>query len=347
MSQPAPTITTAPVDAEADVKAMAAEIQQKLAKYDQLEQEISKLTQEQATLESYVTNLMASNVRAHKPVNYSEQTFDVSDDSDFEQPSPSAKAPPKKRGRQPKAATDSTEPKAAPAKKKAKQGDSSDEGSEDDHEPQQREGTAETEQISSSPVRRPTEAADEGDRSPPSSRAAPATVKRGTRKVRDDSDSDEEFDQDSGSESDYGDKEVVGKGKKAAETAKPKPTAAAAKTATSRVKKATAPAAKKTAATTTPVKKAAPAIARPALKKSASSQLGSLLKSQSRPTSPKAARPPLTSAGSSGSLSLQMSPGSVRRTGVRGGSGVSSLKSLLGGSTVPRAGLSRRVLPKK
>ncbi|KAJ2020322.1 hypothetical protein GGI14_000909, partial [Coemansia sp. S680] len=67
MSRPAPattttTTTTAPVDAEADVKAMAAEIQQKLAKYDQLEQEISKLTQEQATLESYVTNLMASNV---------------------------------------------------------------------------------------------------------------------------------------------------------------------------------------------------------------------------------------------------------------------------------------------
>ncbi|KAJ2024767.1 hypothetical protein H4S04_008669, partial [Coemansia sp. S16] len=55
MSRPAPatTSTTAPVDAEADVKAMAAEIQQKLAKYDQLEQEISKLTQEQATLESY------------------------------------------------------------------------------------------------------------------------------------------------------------------------------------------------------------------------------------------------------------------------------------------------------
>ncbi|KAJ2756394.1 hypothetical protein GGI19_000875 [Coemansia pectinata] len=65
MSQPAPATTiatTAPVDAEVDAKAMAAEIQQKLAKYDQLEQEISKLTQEQATLESYVTNLMASNV---------------------------------------------------------------------------------------------------------------------------------------------------------------------------------------------------------------------------------------------------------------------------------------------
>ncbi|KAJ2045351.1 hypothetical protein H4S04_005689 [Coemansia sp. S16] len=325
---------------------MAAEIQQKLAKYDQLEQEISKLTQEQATLESYVTNLMASNVRAHKPVNYFEQTFDASDDSDFEQPSPSAKAPAKKRGRQPKASTSSVEPKSSPAKKKTKHDDISDEGSDDDHEPQHREGTAETEQISSSPVRRPTEAADEGDRSPPSSRAAPATAKRGARRVRDDSDSDEEFDQGSGSESDYGGKKVVGKGKKAAETAKPKPTAtAAAKPATSRGKKAAAPAVKKAAATT-PVKKAAPVIARPVLKKSSSSQLGSLLKSPSRPTSPKATRPLLTSAGSSGSLSLQLSPGSMRRTGVRGGGG-SSLMSLLGGSAAPRAGLSRRTLPKK
>ncbi|KAJ1895779.1 hypothetical protein LPJ71_006679, partial [Coemansia sp. S17] len=285
--------------------------------------------------------------RAHKPVNYFEQTFDASDDSDFEQPSPSAKAPAKKRGRQPKTSTSSVEHKASPAKKKTKHGDFSDEGSDDDHEPQHREGTAETEQISSSPVRRPTEAADEGDRSPPSSRAAPATAKRGAKRVRDDSDSEEEFDQGSGSESDYGDKKAVGKGKKAAEIAKPKPTATAtaARPATSRVKKAAAPAVKKVAATT-PVKKAAPVVARPVLKKSSSSQLGSLLKSPSRPTSPKATRPLLTSAGSSGSLSLQLSPGSVRRTGVRGGGG-SSLMSLLGGSAAPRAGLSRRTLPKK
>ncbi|KAJ2115902.1 hypothetical protein IW146_001954 [Coemansia sp. RSA 922] len=290
---------------------------------------------------------MSRSSRAHKPVSYFEQTFDASDDSDFEQPSPSAKAPAKKRGRQPKAPASSVEPKSSPAKKKTKHGDFSDEGSDDDHEPHHREGTAETEQISSSPVRRPTEAADEGDRSPPSSRAAPSTAKRGARRVRDDSDSDEEFDQGSGSESDYGGKKVVGKGKKAAETAKPKPTATAtaARPATSRVKKAAAPAVKKVAATT-PVKKAAPVVARPVLKKSSSSQLGSLLKSPSRPTSPKATRPLLMSAGSSGSLSLQLSPGSVRRTGVRGGGG-SSLMSLLGGSAAPRAGLSRRTLPKK
>ncbi|KAJ2806935.1 hypothetical protein H4S07_003692, partial [Coemansia furcata] len=226
----------------------------------------------------------------------------------------------------------------------------SDDESEAGFEPHHREGTAETEQIPSSPVRRPTEAADV-DRSPPSSRAAPATAKRGARKVMDDSDSDEEFDQGSESESDYGDKKVAGRGKKTADTGKPKPVAAAAKPAASRAKKATAPAAKK-AAPTTPVKKtvpakaATPAIARPALKKSSSSQLGSLLKSPVRPTSPKAARPLLSSPGSSGSLSLQMSPGLVRKTGVRSG-GVSSLKSLLGGSTVPRAGLSRRGLTKK
>ncbi|KAJ2817151.1 hypothetical protein FBU31_006321, partial [Coemansia sp. 'formosensis'] len=302
MSQPPPT-TTATADAEVDVKAMMAEVQQKLAKYDQLEQEISKLTQEQATLESYVTNLMA------------------------------AKAPPKKRGRQPKATSGSTEHRAAPTTKRAKQEDSSedesakpsaapatkakhvdssDDESEAGFEPHHREGTAETEQIPSSPVRRPTEAADV-DRSPPGNRAAPVTAKRGTRKVMDDSDSDEEFDQGSESESDYGDKKVSGKGKKAADTGKPKP-AAAAKPAASRAKKATAPAAKKAAPTTpvkktVPVKTATPAIARPALKKSSSSQLGSLLKSPVRPTSPKAARPLLSSPGSSGSLSLQMSPG--------------------------------------
>ncbi|KAJ2330915.1 hypothetical protein GGH91_006542, partial [Coemansia sp. RSA 2671] len=73
MSQPTPAAATTAADVEMDGKTMIAEIRQKLAKYDQLEQEISKLAQEQATLESYVTNLMSSN------------TFDVSDESDFEQ----------------------------------------------------------------------------------------------------------------------------------------------------------------------------------------------------------------------------------------------------------------------
>ncbi|KAJ2492761.1 hypothetical protein IWW37_001207 [Coemansia sp. RSA 2050] len=272
MSQPASAAAeTTAADVEMDDKAMMAEIRQKLAKYDQLEQEISKLTQEQATLESYVTNLMSSNVRASKPVNYFEQTFDASDESDFAQSSPS--------------------------------------------------------------------------------QAAPTMAKRGTRKAKDDSESDEEFDQDSDSESDYegkGDKKGTGRCKKTAETSKPKQTAVAAKSTASRAKKTGAPAAKKTAtATAAPAKKSTPAIVRPTLKKSTSSQLGSLLKSPSRPTSPKAVRPSLASGGSSGSLSLQVSPVSARKIGMRGGSGVSSLKSLLGGSSVPRAGLSRRVLPKK
>ncbi|KAJ2684564.1 hypothetical protein IWW39_004823 [Coemansia spiralis] len=62
MSQPTPAAATTAADIEMDGKTMMAEIRQKLAKYDQLEQEISKLAQEQATLESYVTNLMSSNV---------------------------------------------------------------------------------------------------------------------------------------------------------------------------------------------------------------------------------------------------------------------------------------------
>ncbi|KAJ2581375.1 hypothetical protein GGH95_002110 [Coemansia sp. RSA 1836] len=240
--------------------------------------------------------------------------------------------------------------------------DSSDDDSDGEAEPPHREGTAETEQVASSPVRHPEGAAEEGheSRSSPVDRAAAVTTKRGARAVRDSaSDSDEDFGGgDSDSESDYGDKESdvdtgKGKGKKAAAPAKPKQAAAPRAKAAAK-KAAAAPAAKK-APPATPARKAvagkvSPAAARPALKKSSSSQLGSLLQSSARPTSPKAAaatRPLLSSPGSLGSLSLQMSPGSARKAGVRGGSGASSLKSLLGGSTVPRAGLSRRVQPKK
>ncbi|KAI8326366.1 hypothetical protein GQ54DRAFT_307596 [Martensiomyces pterosporus] len=45
-----------------DVETMVAELRQGLQKYDSLEQEISRLSQEQKTLENYVANMMASNV---------------------------------------------------------------------------------------------------------------------------------------------------------------------------------------------------------------------------------------------------------------------------------------------
>ncbi|KAJ2803863.1 hypothetical protein H4R20_002725 [Coemansia guatemalensis] len=41
---------------------MLAEIREKLVKYEELEQESSRLAQEQRTLENYVKNLMDSNV---------------------------------------------------------------------------------------------------------------------------------------------------------------------------------------------------------------------------------------------------------------------------------------------
>ncbi|KAJ2894526.1 hypothetical protein IWW38_002555, partial [Coemansia aciculifera] len=236
-----------------DTQAMLAELQQKLAKYDQLELEISKLTQEQATLESYVTNLMASNVftyRTHKPVNYCvEQAFDASDsDSDFEKPSTSVKLSGKKRGRPPAKALGNAEAKAAqapPAKKKARQVYSSDEDDEDgdsgDGEPQRREGTAETEQVMSSPPI--AAAASRGSEravrevevvvSSPPSAGQKTSGKRGAKAVRDDSSSEDDFGGDGGSESesDFGgdmdsddeDKPAKGKGKKAVAAAKPKP----------------------------------------------------------------------------------------------------------------------------
>ncbi|KAJ2853160.1 hypothetical protein J3B02_003267, partial [Coemansia erecta] len=40
---------------------LLALLRTKLAKYDQLEQKIAKLGQEQTTLENYVANMMASN----------------------------------------------------------------------------------------------------------------------------------------------------------------------------------------------------------------------------------------------------------------------------------------------
>ncbi|KAJ1836969.1 hypothetical protein LPJ70_006028, partial [Coemansia sp. RSA 2708] len=71
------------VQTEASTAALLSELQAKLAAYDGLEQEISKLAQEQTTLENYVKNLMDSNVRA-KAVNYYEEVARDSDESDFE-----------------------------------------------------------------------------------------------------------------------------------------------------------------------------------------------------------------------------------------------------------------------
>ncbi|KAJ2001567.1 hypothetical protein GGI04_003686 [Coemansia thaxteri] len=325
-------------DAELDSTAMAAELQKKLEKYDQLEKEIAKLAQEQATLESYVANL----IRSTKTVNYYEARPEESGDSDFDEPSTRAKAASKKRGR-PAKSKSQTPPSSV---KKTKQ---SAEDSED----------SELSDIESSPENGEGQPRDEGSVGTApvlSSSPAPAAAaaKRGSKAARDDSDSDSDaFNEESDTESDYEGEDfvidVVVKGKAKAATEKkpagkkepaaPKKAAAPAKKAAASAKKAAVPAKK----TTTPVKKVLPAVNR------SGSQLGSLLQSPSSPTSPRVARPVLTSSGSSGSLSLQLSPVAKRKIGVRNGGsgGVSSLKSLLGGSTAPRAGLSRRMAAKK
>ncbi|KAJ2397599.1 hypothetical protein GGI23_003475, partial [Coemansia sp. RSA 2559] len=64
---------------------MVAELREKIERYKKLEAEISKVDQEQVTLENYVANMMASTVtRAQKAVNYYEENIDDRDGSDFE-----------------------------------------------------------------------------------------------------------------------------------------------------------------------------------------------------------------------------------------------------------------------
>ncbi|KAJ1668602.1 hypothetical protein EV178_000277 [Coemansia sp. RSA 1646] len=70
---------------------MLVELREKIERYKNLEAEISKLDQEQVTLENYVANMMASTVRmarssnrAYKKVNYYEEKAEESEESDFE-----------------------------------------------------------------------------------------------------------------------------------------------------------------------------------------------------------------------------------------------------------------------
>ncbi|KAJ2780693.1 hypothetical protein H4R18_003334 [Coemansia javaensis] len=94
---------------------------------------------------------------------------------------------------------------------------------------------------------------------------------------------------------------------------------------------------------------AAAAVSKPGPKKSAAGKQGAAAPRPllSPPRAPAAGRPRLTSSGSSGSLSLSLGSPARSPGGVKRRAGGASLKDLLRGSNVPRAGLSRRVSLKR
>ncbi|KAI9472657.1 hypothetical protein BX667DRAFT_516691 [Coemansia mojavensis] len=289
---------------------LLAKLKEQLAAYDALDQEASRLKQEQQMLENYVKNLMDSNI------NYYE-TFDDSEESDFEfevskKKARAARSKQDKKGQSP-VASDSKTSRASETTSTATDSPKAEGHKEDSLERQ------ETLLIPPSP--------------PTSSEKDEKSKELSEGGCSDESEASDAYEEPEEG-SDYNDEVVVvvgkrGKAPKAATS--PNPPSANGKAAISKnprkqPKTAKNPPTKPKTPTNTTRKNAG---------------LGELLSS---PPSSRLSRSKLQSSGSSSSSlgSPVRSPSGIKRKATG-----TPLKELLKGSNVPRAGLSRRSLVKK
>ncbi|KAJ2078514.1 hypothetical protein H4R24_004433 [Coemansia sp. RSA 988] len=362
--------------ASKSAETILAEIRERLAEYEELEQESTRLAQEQRTLENYVKNLMDSNVftyRAQRSVNYYEETYGPSEESDF-QLSEAEESPKKKRV---KTQSTSKAVDKRPASKTAGKPRTISIPNKADGDNEKRLEKEDTLLIELDPVetdkRKPTNSNYVSDSRDDTRR----TVNGDHSTVSDDesdmykdghdsaSDSDEYAGSD-GNDSDVVIDVVVGRGggKKGTTKGKSAPTVANGKDRGSKTKTTAGKGSKRDAVKAPrPTTEKVPALmsskiaTRPATaaiihvgSAKRNVALGSLLSS---PNKPYVARPKLAPTGSStsstSSTSLSASLVSPTRSpnGIKRKTGGASLKDLLKGSNVPRAGLTRRALPKK
>ncbi|KAJ2585426.1 hypothetical protein IWW49_004607 [Coemansia sp. RSA 1797] len=355
---------------------LLAELQEKLARYDTLEHEISKLGQEQTTLENYVKNLMDSDHSRAKNVNYYEETLGDSDESDF-QLTEDEEAPKKRTKTRSSKQTKSIRNDKAQGSDIGFGGHAdaqsfSGSDTESDKSSKFMQGDKSVKSAESNRDAKPeSEPTLYIEPTPPDSRDGQKTADlspdvRETNGAESSSLSSVESDvyeeEDSDNDSDFsGDGPFVvitktarhtGKGTAVAAKATSKKSpisnvkaAAPVKTANSPVKTVKPPV-KITKSPVQTVKTASTPFPKPAVsaKPGRNAALGSLLSS---PTSPRPARPKLHSSGSSLSSLSSNGLSTHSPNGTKRKAPGASLKDLLKGSSVPRAGISRRTLLKK